>query len=223
MALVFLVDGRMFPRFKVLDMLKIFWLLGLIFFACFVGTTLAQAQNQADSPIIIKVAGKAEILAQGRRLKAREGQILAPGQSIQLIGGGEVRLSTSNGKIKVKVFDDTIVKFDGQVEANSQPWSPPTSQYEKTSTTPSSHKAPQFVVPVGKLEVQVEPGQELRVVCPLIMAAVRGTLFTVNVSGDGTSRVETLDGRVATYGRNGEIHLTSSGQSSQVTARAYVS
>jgi hypothetical protein len=78
-------------------------------------------------------------------------------------------------------------------------------------------------VPVGRLEVEVQPGQELRLVMPLIMAAVRGTRFTVSVDLDGTSRVNTFDGAVAAYGRNGEFRLTLAGQTAEVTARAYVS
>jgi hypothetical protein len=46
-------------------------------------------------------------------------------------------------------------------------------------------------------------------------------VFVVTVDLDGTSTVNTLEGRVATYGRNGEIRLTSSGQTAQVTARKY--
>jgi hypothetical protein len=188
----------------------------LIFWGSSIAITEAQAQNEAT---ILKVAGKAEILAQGRRLPARQGQKLLPGQSVQLIGGGEVLLTSNNGKVQVRVLDNTTVKFDGDVVANSQPWDS-SSRYQKTSSS-SPKEAPQFSVPVGKLEFRVEPGQELRVVCPLIMAAVRGTVFVVTVDLDGTSTVNTIEGRVATYGRNGEIRLTSSGQTAQVTARKY--
>jgi hypothetical protein len=55
----------------------------------------------------------------------------------------------------------------------------------------------------------------------LILAAVRGTVFTVTVAADGTSRVDTLEGQVATYGRQGEMTLTRPGQSAEVTARQY--
>ncbi|MDR2140268.1 MAG: FecR family protein [Deltaproteobacteria bacterium] len=204
------------------DKAKIFYLgllalwVGLVF-----GAWGAPAQAQEGSgATVLKIAGKAEILSQGQRQPAREGYRLSPGQSIQLIGGGEVRLSTAGGRVQVRVLADTTVKYDGEVDANGQPWGP-TSRYREVSTGGSGQMAPQLSVPVGKLEVQVESGQELRVVCPLIMAAVRGTKFNINVERDGTSLVATLEGRVATYGRNGEIRLTSAGQNSQVTARAY--
>ncbi|MDR2141594.1 MAG: hypothetical protein LBR11_07385 [Deltaproteobacteria bacterium] len=75
--------------------------------------------------MILKVAGKAEILSQGQRQPARESFRLSPVQSIQLVGGGEVRLSINGGKVEVRVLTDTTVKRDGGVEVNCQPGSPP--------------------------------------------------------------------------------------------------
>ncbi|MDR2141591.1 MAG: FecR domain-containing protein, partial [Deltaproteobacteria bacterium] len=194
----------------------LFFIVGLVLGAW---ASVAQAQENSGATIL-KIAGKAEILSQGQRLPAHEGFRLSPGQSIQLVGGGEVRLSTNGGKVQVRVLADTTVKYDGEVDANGQPWGP-SSKLREVSTGGSGQMAPQISVPVGKLEIQVEPGQELRVVCPLIMAAVRGTRFNISVELDGSSTVTTLEGRVATYGRNGELRLISSGQSAQVTARAY--
>jgi hypothetical protein len=174
-----------------------------------------------DGISILRIAGKAEILDQGRRTEAKEGQFLAPGQSVRLIGGGEVSLSAANGRIQVRVRDSTAVRYDGEVGSNSQPWISDT-RYQRASEG-EGKRVPQLSVPVGRLEVEVQPGQEMRVVCPLIMAAVRGTRFTVDVSLDGTSRVDTFEGAVATYGRNGEISLTMPGHSAEVTARQYAS
>jgi hypothetical protein len=177
------------------------------------------ASAQTDGVAVISIAGKAEILEQGRRTAAREGQRLLPGQSVRLVGGGEVRLSTTDGRIQVRVLDNTTLKYDGPTGANSLPWTP-TSRYQR-ATSAEEKRVPQMSVPVGRLEVEVQPGQELRLVMPLIMAAVRGTRFTVSVDLDGTSRVNTFDGVVATYGRNGEFRLTLAGQTAEVTARAY--
>jgi hypothetical protein len=82
---------------------------------------LALAQDAA--PKIVAVAGKAEILERGRRFSAKEGQRLLAGQSIELVGGGEVRLSSDDGRIVVKVTTGTSVRYDGYVGASSQPWS----------------------------------------------------------------------------------------------------
>ncbi|MDR2142371.1 MAG: FecR family protein [Deltaproteobacteria bacterium] len=185
--------------------------------AFLLSSALAWAQ---DGPVVLQVAGKAQILEAGRRFEVKEGLRLSPGQSIRLIGGGEVRLSAAGGKIAIKVLGDSTVKYDGQKDANERPWADPVPGYQRTSTT-DGKKVPQFSVPIGRLEVEVQPGQELRMVCPLIMAAVRGTRFTVTVEQDGTSRVETFEGQVAAYGRNGEIRLTMAGQRAEVSARDY--
>jgi hypothetical protein len=172
---------------------------------------------QDPSPTIIKVAGKAEIIERGRRLPIREGQRLLAGQSIELIGGGEVRLTTVDGKIKIRIVGGTTVRYDGLVEANSQPWAAgPTYQ-----TAGQGDSTPQFRPTKGKLEVEVAPGQRLRILCPLILAAVRGTFFTVTVEADGSSRVDGFDGQLAFYGRQGEMGLIRPGQNVQIRANDY--
>ncbi|MDR1085367.1 MAG: FecR family protein [Deltaproteobacteria bacterium] len=174
---------------------------------------------QTGEVTILKIAGKAEILEQGRSVAAKEGQRIRPGQSVRLVGGGEVSISSQNDRIRIRVQDDTTLKYDGDTGANTLPWSRTNPDYRKIAA--EDKKVPQFSVPVGRLEVEVVPGQELRLVCPLIMAAVRGTVFLVNVEYDGTSRISTLEGVVATYGRHGESRLTLAGQSAEVTAGLY--
>jgi hypothetical protein len=176
-----------------------------------------EALAQEAAPTILQVAGKAQIIERGRRMPARTGQRLLAGQTIELVGGGEVRVTTVDGRIKIRVTSDSTVRYDGQVEANSQPWAlgPTTRQ------AAAGEAAPQFFASKGKLEIEVAPGQRLRLLCPLILAAVRGTVFTVTVEADGTSRVDTMEGQVATYGRQGEMALTRPGQSAEVTARQY--
>jgi hypothetical protein len=173
-----------------------------------------------DGPTILKIAGKAEILEQGRKTPAKEGQRLSVGQSIQMVGGGEVQMTSSEGKIKLKVRDNTTVVYDGPVGRNSLPWRQSPS-YREVGSSESSVTVPQFSVPVGRLEVDVVPGQDLRIQCPLIIASVRGTSFLVSVDLDGTSRIDTLEGRVDTFGRNGEFKLVLGGDNMQVTARQY--
>ncbi|MDR0548835.1 MAG: hypothetical protein LBI10_05420 [Deltaproteobacteria bacterium] len=176
-----------------------------------------EALAQEAAPTIIQVAGKAQIIERGRRTPARTGQRLLSGQTIELVGGGEVRVATVDGRIKIRVSSDSTIRYDGEVEANSQPWTlgPTTRQVA------SGEVAPQFFASKGKLTIEVAPGQRLRFLCPLILAAVRGTVFTVTVAADGTSRVDTLEGQVATYGRQGEMTLTRPGQSAEVSARQY--
>ncbi|MDR1085530.1 MAG: hypothetical protein LBP22_11925, partial [Deltaproteobacteria bacterium] len=87
-------------------------------------TGLSQAVLAKDSQVsVLKIAGKAEIIERGRSSAAREGQRLYPGQSVRLIGGGEVSLSSQDGRIKIKVQDNTTVTYDGEVGENTQPWS----------------------------------------------------------------------------------------------------
>jgi uncharacterized membrane protein YgcG len=174
----------------------------------------------AQEATILRVAGRAEILAQGRRITANEGYRIQPGQTISLVGGGEILMTTANGRINVKVLADTSVKYDGEVNENDLPWSGVRLGPREASTAPTG-RVPQFSVPLGKLQIEVESGQEVRLVCPLILAAVRGTVFTVTVDLDGTSRVDNLEGLVATYGRHGEMRLLGAGQSAMVTARDY--
>ncbi|MDR1872609.1 MAG: FecR domain-containing protein [Deltaproteobacteria bacterium] len=176
------------------------------------------AYAQEAGPNIISLSGKAEILERGRRTPARQGHTLQPGQTIELVGGGEVSLAMDNDRIKVKVVDGSSVRYDGYVPANSQPWSAATPAVRQAA---SGESAPQFSAQKGRMEVEVAPGQQLRIVSPLILAAVRGTKFTVTVDFDGTSRVDTSEGRVATYGRNGEIRLATPTQSAVVTAKEY--
>ncbi|MDR0549141.1 MAG: FecR domain-containing protein [Deltaproteobacteria bacterium] len=178
-----------------------------------------EALAQEAAPTILQVAGKAQIIERGRRTPARTGQRLLAGQTIELVGGGEVRVATVDGRIKIRVTSDSTVRYDGEVEANSQPWTlGPTTRRAASGDT-----SPQFFASKGKLEIEVAPGQRLRLLCPLILAAVRGTVFTVTVEADGTSRVDTLEGQVATYGRQGEMTLTRPGQSVEVSARQYSS
>ncbi|MDR1870439.1 MAG: FecR domain-containing protein [Deltaproteobacteria bacterium] len=196
--------------------LRAAWALTLALTLVLFGAELTYAQEAG--PKILSVAGKAEILERGRRTPARRGHTLQPGQTIELVGGGEVSLAMDNDRIKVKVVDGSSVRYDGYVPANSQPWSAATPAVRQAS---SGEMAPQFSAQKGQMEVEVAPGQQLRIVSPLILAAVRGTKFTVTVDFDGTSKVDTSEGRVATYGRNGEIRLATPTQSAVVTAKEY--
>ena len=199
-------------------------LTGFFFLAFFLGAfsrgSLALAQEkEKDEPTVVQVAGKAQILEQGRRRPDRAGQRLLVGQAIELVGGGEVRLSMANGKVKIKVASDSTVRYDGPVEADGQPW----ATGPVTRKVAAEEEAPQFFAEKGKLEIEVAPGRRLRILCPLILAAVRGTVFTIEVAADGTSRLNTIEGQVATYGRQGEMGLSRPGQSFTVTAREYTS
>ncbi|MDR1871393.1 MAG: FecR family protein [Deltaproteobacteria bacterium] len=195
---------------------RYFSLLLIALLASLALTSPARAQNEA--PQITSIAGKAQILSRGRRTPAKEGQKLAPGDTIELIGGGEVQLSVSDGQINVKVLGGSKVKYDGAVSRNALPWSP-LGQLKTAADGPG--ETPQLSIPVGQVEVSVQPGQNLRLVAPLILAAVRGTDFSVAVELDGTSRINTRQGQVETYGRNGELKLTGPGQSAILTSREY--
>jgi hypothetical protein len=189
------------------------------FFAILSIGVLAATVAKAQDANVVSIAGKAEILEAGRRFQAKVGYKLSPGQSISLIGGGEVILTSDDGEIKIKVISGTTLRYDGRVPSDEQPWSSKRTKVKKASTLKKT--TPQFYLPLGKLELEIEPGRETRVVAPLILAAVRGTKFTVTVDPDGGSRVDTHEGLVAAYCRNGDMRLTSPGKSAMVSAREY--
>jgi hypothetical protein len=75
---------------------------------------------------------------------------------------------------------------------------------------------------LGEADVVVVPGQPLRLVTPLVVAAVRGTRFIVSVALDGSSVVNTVEGQVLAVGRNGVAQVLGAGQGFQLTSSQYV-
>jgi hypothetical protein len=166
--------------------------------------------------------GQAEILSAGTWRTAKTGDFIKPGDSVLIVGPGEVSLSSDNGKATVNLKDETLVSYDGEIDPNSRPWKdgqPVTATSAKV--TPGGGKSGQFTVSKGQAEVVVVPGQPLRVVTPLIAAAVRGTHFTITVAIDGSSSLNTIEGQVLALGRNGVSQLVGPGGGFQLTSSQF--
>jgi hypothetical protein len=182
---------------------------------------LAQSAPQTGAQVV-QVMGKAEILSAGRWRTAQAGDFIKPGDSVLVVGPGEVSLTSNRGQAKVNVKNDTLVSYDGEVNPNSRPWQDgkPVPAVEASTSIPL-HRASQFTVSKGQAEMIVVPGQPLRVVTPLIAAAVRGTHFIVSVALDGSSSLTTLEGQVLALGRNGVSQMVGAGGGMQLTSSQY--
>jgi hypothetical protein len=178
-----------------------------------------------DNPEIVSISvmGRAEILSSGVWYEAKTGEIVKPGEWVRVVGDGEMSLSGNDGKSTVTLKDQTSVRYDGVVDPNSRPWrngAPVTSAYAPVQ--PGGEATPQYTIQNGEVEVEVTPGQPLRVITPLIASAVRGTNFVVTVSKDGSSRLKTIEGTVFVLSRTGQSQEVKTGSSMKLTSSQYV-
>ncbi|MDR3038644.1 MAG: FecR family protein, partial [Candidatus Adiutrix sp.] len=179
----------------------------------------APAALAQEAPKILEISGKARLLAAGKDLgPAQAGQTLAPGQAIELAGAGEVRLSARNGRIEIIAGRGAALRYDGQVAESSQPWKSSRQIQLAGVKAAVAGNTPQFSVGQGQVEAQVTPGQPLRLVAPLVTAAVRGTRFSLAVAPDGSSSMNTRQGRVEAMSRSGEVRQVTAGGSLGLTA-----
>ncbi|MDR2488348.1 MAG: FecR domain-containing protein [Desulfovibrio sp.] len=184
---------------------------------CVLSLLLSAPVSQAqDSPKILSISGKAEILAAGIVSEAKPGFRLEPGQAVRLVGGGEIRVSAENGNVELVAANGAVVAYDGRVSERSSPW-----QEKQIQRVAVADGTAQFSVAVGRVDVRVVTGQPLRVVAPLVTASVRGTRFTMLVAKDGSSSMKTLRGSVETLGRSGEARMAGAGQGLSLSAASY--
>jgi hypothetical protein len=106
------------------------------------------------------------------------------------------------------------------VDINSISWKEGDVREASMPQTPGG-SGPHFSLNQGKAEVEVVDGQPLRVVTPLLMAAVRGTHFIVTVAADGTSSFTTIEGQVFAVTRTGVAQMTTAGGGMQMSASGY--
>jgi hypothetical protein len=169
-----------------------------------------------DFPKIIKIAGKAEILSNGRWSTAKNNQSLLVGQTIKLVRGNQVSLVSEGGNVEIIVSKRSAVKFNGEVPEASVPWGD-----SHRLVTAKSDLIPEIEVVEGLSRFSVKQGESLRVITPLIIAAVRGTDFTVSVAPDGSSEVIVAEGSVMVTGRDGKSGLVNRGRAYSFTAEQY--
>jgi hypothetical protein len=176
-------------------------------------------QAQTSQVKIVRILGQAEILSAGTWREAKTDEFVQPGDTVRLVGDGQVELITEDEMIETTMKGETAVRYDGLVNPGSRPWKDglpfaPVSQLEEGV----GQKIPQFTVPYGETDVVVVPGQPLRVITPLIAAAVRGTRFALTVALDGTSSLSTIEGEVLAVSRAGAVQMIGAGGGMQVTS-----
>ncbi|MDR1083755.1 MAG: FecR family protein [Deltaproteobacteria bacterium] len=177
---------------------------------------LSQTVLAQEAPKVLTIAGKAEILKNGRWYRTKAGEELKDQQAIRLVEGREVTLVAREGKITIVISSGSTVKYNGLVPEKNVPWiSAP------QPTRSKSPVIPEFELVEGQSRVEVTPGQPLRIITPLIMAAVRGTGFAVSVKPDGSSAIRVNEGSVSVMGRTGKTRVIKAGSSYQLTAAEY--
>jgi hypothetical protein len=120
--------------------------------------SLSEAMAQENQKVI-SVMGRAEIISEAVRREAKIGDFIKPGESIRLMGTGEVNLEGNAGKVNVSLKDNTTLTYDGDVNINSRPWKDGVAAKPVLfEQIPENERAPQFSVSEGKAEVQVVPG-----------------------------------------------------------------
>jgi hypothetical protein len=70
---------------------------------------LAWAQEEKQ-PTIVNIVGKADVMASGRWRETKIGNRLAAEDVIRLAGGGEVKISSSDDKVKMTRQDEMIIE-----------------------------------------------------------------------------------------------------------------
>ena len=190
----------------------------ILFCMCFLTVSFAFSGETAK---ILKISGKAEILQTETWNEAKVNQMLNPGQAVRLVGGGEVALEAANGNIRVTIKDDTTLEYDGLTNSGVAPWQ--SSRQAKTRQAPnlSNGVMQQFACPVGNVEFNVTTGNPLRVVAPLMSASVRGTGFSMLVTGDGSSTLDVSEGSVESFDRMGSRSMLGAGQFSSLTSGVF--
>ncbi|MDR0549477.1 MAG: hypothetical protein LBI10_08760 [Deltaproteobacteria bacterium] len=186
--------------------------------------TLSQAQTQGfedeyalANPLAINVKPVSQT---GQAQKKVEP--LLPGQAIKMEGGGEVRIYSEDGRIQITSQEGSVVLFDGMVKVESKPWLEDRPVLVREAQAGTETKlVPQFRINVGQADVEVVPGQEMRLAGPLIISAVRGTKFSMSVSDDGSSFLNVLEGKVLSMARDGQVELLDAGKKASLTATKF--
>lgn len=196
---------------------------------CFAAVVMMALSLNLSSPVhagekatIVRLMGKAEILKAGEWQPAHAGHQLEQGESVRVVGRGEVTLHAADGKVQVTGRDDTTIAFDGDVDSKMSPWkSARLAEAGQLATEVGAKTVRQFYSPHGEVSVQVTPGETLNLVTPLITASVRGTTFSMRADDDSTSSVGVCGGSVISYSRAGLVQYVCPGQNAKTTPKEY--
>ena len=172
---------------------------------------------------VVRVAGKAEIFRAGVWNEAKTGDSLKPGEAVRIADGGEVNVEGADGKISLNGRNGAVIEYDGIVDAEIAPWkSARLARAPGYQPQGDLDATQQFSCPAGDIEIRVQTGEPLRVVTPLLTAAVRGTEFTMQVAPDGSSSLQLLQGAVDGYDRTGTMRQVAPGQDMSLDTSAFV-
>ncbi len=163
-----------------------------------------EAAEADENARVVKFIGKTEIYQWGMWHDAEEGKEVRPGETVRVVGRGEVVLEAAGGKVVLSARDNSTVVYNGMVDTRIPPWK--NSRLAKDPEYRPDDDAPtvrQFYCPEGEVTVQVRTGEELNMVTPLITASVRGTMFRMNVLEDASSEVSVGGGKVDVLNRMG--------------------
>lgn len=149
-------------------------------FACllFSGVVWADGHNSQSGHVwsVSKINGIAYIEAEGREpLRIRRDRSLFPGQTLRTVS--RTRLLLTRGKERIQVGSNTIIRLPGFDELKPG-WT------EITQTHGTLH-----------LSVEKKNVKHFSIKTPFLVAAVKGTKFTVNVTND-TAKVAVQEGIV---------------------------
>lgn len=186
---------------------RISLVLAIAIFAAFV---VAPHVLAGDAPQIMKVAGRAEILKMGQWRDAAIGDTLSPGDMVRTGEGGEMTLSAEDDAINITTRPDTEVRYEGKIAAAAKPWLSAELLMDE-GDAPGENLTQQFSTPKGEVEADVKTGTKLRIVAPLLTAAVRGTNFVMRAHEDGSSYLTVQKGAVDAFNRAGQTEVVTEG------------
>jgi hypothetical protein len=170
------------------------------------------------NPLAISVKPE---LANGQT-STKKVEALLPGQTIKMEGGSDIRIFSEDGRIQITAQEGAVILYEGMVKVESKPFLEDRPVLAREAKAQESEKlAPQFRINLGKAEVQVVPGQEMRLASPLIISAVRGTKFSMDVTDDGSSKLNVVEGKVLSMARDGQVKLVEAGKAAELTSAKF--
>lgn len=171
----------------------------LMVFWVYMVHTLSIVQRLA---VVDVVEGRAEVLVHGRGEPAplAVGQLVRAGDLVQTGPASAVELRWVRWAGGVRI----------RIDQNTRFWV--TRSIVNKST---SEEEARLRVDLGKIWLRLRQTltgkSKFEVETPTVVAAVRGTMFSVAVAGDGTSNIEVLEGEVTVAGRDGAATTLTAG------------
>jgi hypothetical protein len=172
----------------------------LFFFPALLVCMLWTAPAKSEDLVVHYVAAKAGLHDPDTkdRNDLMPGLIVAPGDRIVVEGTGHVILTDEDLDVRVRAGDYSEVRFKGEDE----------------------NKSLQFDVNTGKVNFTIVPGNKLDVKTPHMVASVRGTEFTVEVTAAATE-LSVAEGQVEARDNSGRSESVSTGQTTTADEQSF--